>query len=168
MRETEIKIPVKSFEAVRERLKKIGAKRVWHGMEHNIFFDTKRRKLEKRGAQLRVRRWRGHSDRITYKTIPARRERSYKEMNEVEIIVNNAREAVRIFRGLGFTEYFRYRKRREHWVLGRTAVELDAVRGKRFVEIEGTKANIGRIAKLLRLDLTKGTTKGYLAIVREK
>src|SRR5687767_853012 len=70
--EIEAKTRVDDLDAVRNRLRKLDARRVGDYLETNIFFDRPRQTLLKRGSGLRLRRMRDRRTRkdqyvITYK-----------------------------------------------------------------------------------------------------
>lgn len=168
MVETEVKFKVRAFGAIRKRLKSLGGKLIWKGVEKNFFFDTARGDLKKKKYHLRVRRWVGHSNSITLKVPPKRESRKYKVSHEHQIVfhddVNIAR---RILKHLGFVEYGSYKKYREHWEFRGAVIELDRVKNLSFLEIEAPKKKIDALAKLFGLDWENSTTKGYLKILRE-
>lgn len=165
MNETEVKFRVKSFGAIRARIKKLGGYLHWKGEERNYFFDTKDSALRKRKTTLRLRGREGGKAALTIKITPERDHGKYKVMREYEIGVSDVKEAARMLTLLGFEQWFQYKKQREHWELGRAHVELDAVGKLKFVEIEASKKKIDALAKAFELDWKTSTTKGYLTIL---
>ncbi|MBI2604404.1 MAG: CYTH domain-containing protein, partial [Candidatus Harrisonbacteria bacterium] len=90
----------------------------------------------------------------------------YKVMREHEVLLDDAKPAREILQQLGLTQWFQYKKQREHWDLsGGVHIELDTVGKLKFVEIEGAKKKIDALAKTLELDWENSTTKGYLSIL---
>lgn len=166
MKEIEIKFRVKNFKGILSNLKRLGACLEWSGREENFYFDTRAMRLKKLGGALRLRRWPGHSERLTLKTpSPTKR---YKVRNEYQIDISNLKTMRTILENLGFYNSLHYFKKRSHWKLEGAAVELDVLRNEYFVEIEGPKKKIDKIAKELGLDWKNSTTKSYPKILTEK
>lgn len=168
MNETEVKFRVKSFSAVRVRIKKLGGKLEWYGEERNFFFDTPEKILRQRKATLRLRERENGPAALTIKITPERDHGKYKVMREYEITVSDVAETAQMLKLLGFEQWFQYKKQREHWELGRAHVELDSVGKLKFVEIEASKKKIDALAKALGLDWKDSTTKGYLTILKAR
>ncbi|MBI2075455.1 MAG: class IV adenylate cyclase [Candidatus Harrisonbacteria bacterium] len=167
MNETEVKFRVKSFTAVRAKIKKLGGRCEWKGEERNYFFDTPDKKLRKQKATLRLRERENGPAALTIKITPERDHGKYKVMREHEVLLDDAKAAREILQQLGLTQWFQYKKQREHWDLsGGVHIELDAVGKLKFVEIEASKKKIDALAKQLGLDWGASTTKGYLSILK--
>ncbi|MDO8584580.1 MAG: class IV adenylate cyclase [bacterium] len=168
MNETEVKFRVKSFNAVRANIKKLGGVCEWKGEERNYFFDTPDKTLRKQKATLRLRERENGPAALTIKITPERNHGKYKVMQEYEITVSDVSETARMLKLLGFAQWFKYKKQREHWKVSGAHIELDFVGKLRFVEIEASKKKIDALAKTLGLDWKNSTTKGYLSILGEK
>jgi len=167
MREVEVKFYVKNFNKIRPQLKKLGARLIWKGIEENYFFDTPKDDLRKKGQRLRIKKLPNHSDTLTLKGPSPKSERRHKVRDEREIAISSSQVARGIIQNLGFIEVLRYKKYREHWKLGNVSLELDKLKNKYFAEIEGSKKDIDRVAKLLNLDWAQSTTKTYITILKE-
>lgn len=167
MQEIEAKFKVTDHRIARERLIKMGAKLVWKGREESYFFDTAKRELDKRGEQLRLRSWPGHAVMLTFKKRVDRKEKRYKIRGEYELTLPDIKAARAFIEAMGYKEYFRYYKQREHWKVGEVYVELDRLSGLHFIEVEASRTEIERIAEALGLNWDDAMTKGYVTIVRE-
>jgi len=165
MKEREIKFIVDDLKSAARTLKKAGAVREWKGTEESSYFDLPGRALRKRGIVLRLRRWKGDSDTLTCKIGSGRNAGKVSEREELQTTLGNQAAMRAILRALGYRESFRYRKEREHWKLGKTAIELDTLGKKKFVEIEGTKREIERLSRLLGLDWKRSTLESYVDIL---
>ncbi len=162
-KEIELKFRVKDFAPIRKKLKSLGAKLVWKGREKNWFFDTKDRIFLKNDSGLRLK----VSDRARLNLKEGKHiERGVKIAYENEAEVDNPVVIRYILEKLGCKIYFQYSKHREHWNLWNGHVELDTVRGMKFVEVEASHKNIRKIARLLNLDFARTTTKSYTQILR--
>ena len=167
MQEIEAKFKVKDHRAIRERLLAMGAELIWKGREESYFFDTPKRDLDKRGEQLRLRSWPGHAVMLTFKKRVDRKEKRYKIRGEYELTLPDIKAARAFIEAMGYKEYFRYYKQREHYKLDEVFIELDRLSGLHFVEVEASRPEIERIAAALELNWDDAMTKGYVTIVRE-
>ncbi|MDI6734459.1 MAG: class IV adenylate cyclase [Patescibacteria group bacterium] len=165
MREIELKFKVKNFKNIVPKLKKLGAKLLWQGIEENYYFDTPNADLKKKSVYLRIRKWPGHSNSLTLKVSPLHKTKKYKILREYQVSVSDLKTTRIILENLGFVEKWHYKKYRKHWKLGGVVIELDWVKNHRIVEIEGSKKKINELAKKLGLDFKDSTTKGYLNIL---
>lgn len=168
MKETEVKFRVKNFGGIVKKLKKMGAVLDWRGLEASYYFDTPDNKLKTKKQNLRLRKWSGHSNTLTLKIPPRKNHKKYKVQNEYQIEINNIKTAADILKNLGFVECLRYKKYRQHWKIKGASIELDAMDGRRFVEIEASENKINELAEVFNLDWNLATTKSYVSILRRK
>ncbi|MFA6365167.1 MAG: class IV adenylate cyclase [Candidatus Paceibacterota bacterium] len=164
MKETEVKFIVRDLNAIARMLKKLGGRCAWKGREESSYFDTPAHSLRRKGIVLRLRKWKGDSDFLTLKVEPKKKGKKFSVRKELQTAVDSAKMR-EIFKELGFGESFRYTKNRAHWKLGKTSIELDSLKNKSYVEIEGTKKEIERLAPILGLDWKHSTTKSYIELL---
>jgi adenylate cyclase, class 2 len=158
--EIEVKIPVESLTAVREKLHASGAAlRSAAHAESNVLFDDAERRLSGSGRTVRLRRAAGRVI-LTYKG-PARFQDGAKTREERETVVSDPEEAQAILAGLGLTPRFRYDKRREEWDCDGSVVALDETPVGLFVEVEGDPTTIRRVVALLGLDPSESIPYSY-------
>lgn len=161
--ETEAKIRVTAFPAVRVRLRAAGARKVRaQALESNALFDSLAGDLRGSGQSLRVRRY-GSTGSLTLKGV-ARVSGGLKSRVELESEVAAPETIEEILVSLGFRPTFRYEKFREVWKLGSALVCLDETPAGRFVEIEGDEAVIHRAAARLGLDPSRFLSDSYPAV----
>jgi adenylate cyclase class 2 len=138
--EIEAKMAVESFDAVRSKLRALGARHAGEHFEVNAFFDTADRALLAREEGLRLRLERdtargAERHVITWKG--PRRPGALKSREEVELGVCDG-DAARLLERLGYQRTLSFEKRRDSWELDGCKVELDEVPYLgRFVEVEG-------------------------------
>ena len=160
--EIEIKIPVASLSAIRDRLRDAGAS--VHAEVHsesNVLFDDAEKRLSGSGRTIRLRRTGpGGRATLTFKG-PARFQGGAKVREERETAVENPDETVAILAGVGLLPGFRYDKRREEWDCEGAAVALDETPIGLFVEVEGDPATIRRVVALLGLDPSESIPYSY-------
>ncbi|MBI2055022.1 MAG: class IV adenylate cyclase [Candidatus Sungbacteria bacterium] len=167
MKEIELKFRVANFKEIIPKLKKLGGKCVWRGIEESYFYDTPAKTLKRKHQMLRLRSWAEHSYSLALKLEPEHSHKRYKVRDEFQIIVDDINATREILKHLGFVEYIRYKKYREHWKLPGAFIELDTLKHLHFVEIEASKDRINQLAQILRLDWGQTTTQGYLSILRD-
>ena len=167
--EIEAKIKVESHDAVRARLKELGAVYVGKARETNRILDRKK-KLRKAGCGLRVRQIEvldgdPGSSSITFKG--SVQPSDLKVRSEINVSVDDAEAAARIFEALGFEPFITFEKIRESWQFGDCRIELDEVPllGT-FVEIEGPdEPVVNKIKSELGFDAAKTITQSYVKML---
>ena len=164
--ETEAKIRVTSFVAIRRRIVKAGGRLTTpRTLEVNTLFDSPAGPLRASGSALRVRRY-GRRGSVTLKG-PARVMGGIKSRLELETRVDSPEALSQILISIGFNPQFRYEKFREIWKVGRTEICLDETPLGRFVEIEGDPSAIHRMAQALELATATFLTSSYPGLWRE-
>lgn len=161
--ETEAKIRVSSFTAIRRRISSSGGCLLSpRALEANTLFDSPERSLTAQGRSFRVRRY-GTQGLLTLKGA-ARVSGGIKSRVELETQVTSPEIVVDILISLGFLPQFRYEKFREVWGLRGTSICLDETPLGRFVEIEGPVAAIHRVASLIEVSPEDFLTASYPAL----
>ncbi len=162
--ETELKIEVTDLDAIRARLKELGATRVGVVDEDNVYLDRDD-ELSARGESLRLRQ--DDRVRLTWKG-PSRFDDGVTERPEIEITVSSMEDARDIFERLGFVLVDRMAKRRETWRLADVEVALDILSFGSFVEIEGAPHAAQATARQLGLDYMNGIATSYRRLHRQR
>jgi predicted adenylyl cyclase CyaB len=148
VREIEIKIRVDDLEAVRRRLLALGAKILKERYdEENTLYDWPDRRLTKSRQALRVRRI-NRKTFLTFKGVPEK-SRRFKIRMEHETEIRNGKDFVRILQNLGFVPVFRYAKHRTVLGQGTLKICLDETVLGYFLEFEGDREKIVRLARAL-------------------
>ncbi len=164
--ETEAKIRVPSLPAVKRKIRAGGGRLVSaRAFEANILFDLPGGLLRSSGRSFRVRRY-GSKGSVTLKGV-ARVEAGVKSREELETHVASPETLARILHALGFEPLFRYEKFREVWAMGPAVVCLDETPLGHFVEIEGARSAIPRIARALGLKTEEFLSDSYPALWAE-
>lgn len=166
MTETEVKVRVDDLAALRARLLTMGAMvaKERH-LEENALYDFRDRRLSDRNEALRVRRI-GRKAFLTFKGAP-QKSRKFKIRTEYETEARNGRELVRILQALGFVETVRYEKFRTVLRKGTLTICLDETKAGMFVEFEGERDKIAKMARALDMPKKNWIQKSYLALLRE-
>lgn len=164
--ETKWRSDERGHDALRALLRQAGAAPTATVREINTLFDSADNALRQRGLVLRVRQVDGGGPSILTLKGPSEYREGMKIREETELQVTDRDAMVGILNGIGFSVSIEYGKTRESWELGGAAVELDTLEFGRFVEIEGTKEQIQRAARLLGLDMEKAERRGYPSMMR--
>jgi adenylate cyclase class 2 len=144
-RETEVKLRLESADAMRERLRRLGAvlARERH-FEENVLFDDPSGSLRESGTVLRLRQT-ARGGVLTFKG-PREIEGGIKSREERETAVEAPDQVRAILRNLGYRPVFRYQKYRESWSYRGQEIEVDETPIGAFLEIEGDAEGIAAVA----------------------
>ncbi len=158
--EIEVKIRVARLDPWREKLTRLGAMaecpRV---LERNLVFDTARRRLQKQGVLLRLRRL--DSGSILTVKMPVPGSSAYKMREEIETRVSDFANMEKMLLGIGFRVSFVYEKYREVFGWRGIRVMLDETPIGNFLEIEGEPAGIDAMAAALGFSPGEYITDSY-------
>ncbi len=159
--ESEIKIPVRDLDAVRDRLRAKRAHLVQPAQrEVNRLFDTHDGRLASSGQVLRLRAV-GTRHIVTFKGAASYRG-VIKERDEFEVEVSDGESAAAIFERLGLRLAVRYDKDRETWLINGVTVALDHTPMGDYVEIEGAVRELHGVARMLALDPLAAVPGSYV------
>ncbi len=162
-RETEVKLRVSDLGAVRESLRRTGARllRERH-LEDNLLFDDAEGTLREGGTVLRLRRTPGTA-LLTFKG-PRQLADGVKSREERETTVGDPGALETILRRLGYRPVFRYQKYRESWTCRGQQIELDETPIGSFLEIEGDLEGIHAVAGLLGFSPRDYLNESYVGL----
>ena len=160
--ETEVKFHLPDPGAMRTRLTALGAHSLGRSHERNIRLEDEGRSLIRRKCLLRLRCDRKNT--LTFKSVPADCDPSFKQLLEMETEVADFDAMLRILAALGFHPEQTYEKWRETLVLNETTFCLDTLPFGDFLEIEGSRDAIIEFAGRLDLDWPRRIVLNYLEI----
>lgn len=170
--ETEVKIRVADAGAARKQLRKLGFRPIHRrSLEDNVLYDTPGRALRRVRAILRLRRY-GPSWVLTYKGTPEP-DQTYKSRVELETKVEEPQALRAVFDVIGLLPVFRYQKYRVQYVRllsgrrERGEVSLDETPVGDFLELEGSRSWIDRVARQLGFSRRDYITTSYGALYLE-
>ncbi len=174
MFEVEAKAVVKDLDAVRERLRGVGAVFVKRVEIRDIYFSHPCRDFGESDEALRVRQVDGECE-LTYKG-PRKVSRGVKSREEYTARVVDCSELIKILEALGFRKVIELVKVREVYKFNGVEIVLDDVRGLgTFVEVEVRaeseeegRVKVREVFRLLGISEKDITPKTYLEIAAEK
>jgi adenylate cyclase class 2 len=166
MVETEVKIRVPDLAAVKQKLLTMGAVVTQpRHLEENILYDDDEGRLRSRHCALRLRAA-GRTSVLTFKGA-RQKARSFKVREEFETVVKDRGQTKKILRALGFKPSFSYAKHRTVLRKGKLTVTLDETAAGTFIELEGERHEITRLARSLGYGRADFITASYVDMIRD-
>ncbi len=145
--EREVKLRVETADAARAAVLRTGAQPIrCRRLQEDCLLDTIDEALHHQRCVLRVRLESGKS-LVTFKG-PVQPS-LMKLRDELETVVGDGPQLLRILEALDFHVWFRYEKYREEYALGDVIVAVDETPVGTFVEIEGGERGIRDMAEAL-------------------
>lgn len=188
-REIEVKLLVCDLPATRRRLRTIGAIPMGRVFEQNVLFDTADQHFMRQQSILRIRieehtgqGWKPQRRKsrkyasaglLTFKYPIENRGRRgriahglYKERAEIEYRLRDAHRFGRLLKRLGLRTWFQYEKYRTHYRIAGSAlhIDLDETPMGTFLELEGPRKAIDRVARALGYSARDYITASYLEL----
>jgi len=160
--ETEVKFYLPNIDPVRTRMIDLGAVYKDRIFETNIRFEDPEKSLIKKKSLLRLRK--DKKITLTYKSEPPFKDNQFKILQEFEVEVSDFDAMEHILKSLGFQEEQIYEKWRETYILDDTHLCLDTMPYGDFIEIEGKKESIQKLASQIGFLWEKRILLNYLAI----
>jgi adenylate cyclase, class 2 len=174
-RETEIKLPVEDIEQATKRILSLGAKpKKERHFEENLVFDTESRELLNQGVLLRLRiTVTPGVNNIGAHSAPAQGLVTFKgkvdlsngvrDREEIECIIQEPENIIRIFSNLGLFPVFRYQKYRTVYHIQNVPLEfcVDETPIGNYVELEGDIGSIHEYATRLGFSKDQFVTESY-------
>ncbi len=160
--ETEVKFFLTDIRSLRNRIIELGADCKGRVFETNIRFEDKDKNLYQNKALLRLRKDRKTT--LTFKSEPPVQNNQFKVLRELEVEVSDFSTMKHILGSIGFQPEQIYEKWRETFILKDSILCLDAMPYGDFLEIEGQKEHIKKVASQIGLQWEKRILLNYLAI----
>jgi len=164
MKEIEVKILDVNPMKVRKVLSENGARFVKRVNQVAVYYGGNQLKNE----VLRIRK-EGPISTITYKALPkniGKRASAYKVAEEIELEIGDFDKARKMFKLCGFKEIGKVNMRREYFKLGGCSVEIIKIKGiPHYLEIEGKKSNILKVAKKLGFSRKDFCSKNVFEVI---
>ncbi len=158
--EIEVKFSVADYRSLRKKITYLGATSSGRHFETNVRFDDSSARLQRGNCLLRLRQ--DALTTLTCKSQPEDRDRQFKIHKELEVQVSDFDTTEQILGFLGFERRQVYEKWRETFLLAETHLCLDQMPFGDYLEIEGPKAAIRRVASRLELPWSRRILKTYL------
>ena len=160
--EIEVKFFLPDMDTVRDRLQQAGVESHGRFFEHNTCFENAAKDLHRNESLLRLRK--DNKTTLTYKTKPAVHDADFKVFEELEVAVSDHATMLNILQALGFHRTQVYEKYRETFSIGDTELCMDSMPFGNFLEIEGEKDNIRRLAPQMGMQWPRRILYNYRAM----
>lgn len=148
------------------RIAELGGRSNGAVFERNIRFEDEGHSLLEKKSLLRLRKDR--RTRLTFKSesagVSGQDRKNFKIFNELEVDVSDFSTMVRILEALGFHQAQVYEKWRETFVVGNSLICMDTMPFGEFLEIEGQREEIPKLAAEIGLDWNRRILENYLGI----
>jgi adenylate cyclase, class 2 len=167
--EIEVKFYLENIESVREQLLQAGAESHGRIFESNICFDDQHDSLFLNQSLLRLRKDRKIT--LTHKSKPHTDDSEFKVLKELEVEVSDFDMMLDILEALGYHRTLVYEKYRETLTIGQTKLCIDCMPFGDFLEIEGGKSDIRRLADLVGMPWNRRIIDNYRSmfdIIKER
>ncbi len=167
--EIEVKFYLENAERVRATLMSAGARSNGRIFESNICFDDALDSLKAQQSLLRLRK--DKKITLTHKSKPVAGETEFKVLRELEVEINDFDMMLNILETLGYHRTLVYEKYRETLEIGQTKLCIDNMPFGDFIEIEGSKTDIRKLAQDLGMIWDRRITDNYRSmfeVIREK
>lgn len=167
MVETEVKIRVKDFNSVKEKISNLGIKlEKERFFEENTLYDFPSQDMYKKRQALRVRKI-GKKAFLTFKGTP-QKSRKFKIREEYETEVKNQKQLRKILKSLGLIPIFHYQKYRTVFKKGCLKICFDEISIGNFIEMEGEREEIVKVAKTLGFSKDKFIKLDYIQLLKKE
>jgi adenylate cyclase class 2 len=167
MIETEVKIRVSDIKETKQKLSAIGCQvEKDFYRESNALYDFPDGRLEKSQQALRLRLI-GKKAFLAFKGQP-QKSRSFKIREEYESEIKNAHNFKKIMKKLGLRPVFEYRKKRMLLRKDRVKICLDETEIGNYLELEGKRSDIVKLAKVLGYSRKDFIKLDYVQMIKEK
>ncbi|MFH1479147.1 MAG: class IV adenylate cyclase [Candidatus Omnitrophota bacterium] len=166
-KEIETKFKITSPREIRTLLKKIKARFTIKQLEKDIYYKVPG--ALSRINSIRLRKISKKDGLFTIKSLTKDNPGGiFKVLDEKEMPISEVERFKNILKALGFEIAFRKEKRREIYSYSSTKITLDKLPFIGwYLEIEGSKNNIKKLAKLLCLDMNSAIPGTYMSIFNE-
>jgi len=169
--EIETKLKVDSLQEIAARLAELGAEFLQEQLQTDYYLDDANRSLTETDRCLRLRRLQADQTERVFLTYKGAKEQNrLKKRQEMELGIEDAASAQKLFAELGYKQVLVVEKKRRIWRLGRCEVALDELPmlGS-FVEIEGPEeGKIAEVQKNLGLAHLPHITESYASLMANK
>ena len=161
--EVEVKFFLSDLEKARNNIKKTGGIFEMTETENNIRFENESFSLIKNGALLRLRSANTRYT-LTYKGKTTNSASDFKIYDEIEVMVSDFDNMIKILNHIGYIQVQRYEKIRETYTIGNVLLCLDTMPYGNFLEIEGDPERIPSIAEKLGFQWENRILDNYLGM----
>lgn len=160
--EIEVKFFLEHPEPIRDRIVGMGAHRLGESFETNIRFEDDTGRFIEKNALLRLRKDRKTT--LTYKRRPGEADSQFKILEEIEVEVSDFQSMRMLLESIGYHAEQIYEKWRESFLVAGTKLCIDRMPFGTFLEIEGDRVEIRKLAGQIGFAWSERILRNYLEI----
>lgn len=167
MVEIEVKIRIKDISPIAKKILNQGAKlEKERFFEENTLYDFPSHLLYKKRQALRLRKI-DKKTFIAFKGTP-QKSRKFKIREEYETEIKNEKQLKKILKSIGLIPVFNYKKHRTLYRKKRLKICLDETPVGNFIELEGKREEIVKIAKALGFTKKEFIKLDYIQLMEKQ
>ncbi len=167
MTEIEVKIEIRDIDRIKDKISSLGAKLIKDRyLEENTLYDFPAQPLYSRRQALRLRT----ANKKTFLALkgPPQKSRKFKIREEYQTEVKNAKDIKKILKELGLIPTFMYKKYRSVYRMNRLKICLDETSFGIFMELEGERNEIVKVANALGFSKKEFIKLDYIQLMRQR
>jgi len=167
MVEIEVKLRIKDIGPITNKIINQGAKlEKERFFEENTLYDSPSHLLYKKRQALRLRKI-NKKTFFTFKGAP-QKSRKFKIREEYETEVKNEKQLKKILKSIGLSPVFNYKKHRTVYRKKRLKICLDETPVGNFIELEGERGEIVKVAKALGFTKKEFIKLDYIQLLEKQ
>lgn len=166
MMETEVKIRIQDIDTTIKKILQHGAQLTKERyLEENTLYDFPSRLLTSKRQAIRLRKA-NRKAFLAFKGTP-QKSRKFKIRDEFETEVKNERQTKKILKSLGLVPSFSYKKHRRIFRKKRLKICMDETPIGNFLELEGEREDIVRMAEALGFSKREFIKSDYIQLMKK-
>lgn len=165
MTEIEVKLEIDEIDKVKDKITSLGAKLIKNRhLEENTLYDFSTQLLYNQHKALRLRT----ANKKTYLTLkgPPQKSRRFKIREEYQTEIKSFKDIKKILKELRLVPAVKYKKYRSVYRLGRLKICLDETSFGTFMELEGERNEIVKVANALGFSKSEFIKLDYVQLMR--
>lgn len=167
MTETEVKIEIKDVDKIKDRIRSLGAELIKdRHLEENTLYDFPDQLLYRQHQALRLRTA-NKKIFLTFKGTP-QKSRKFKIREEYQTEVKSTKNIKKILKELRLVPTFKYKKYRSVYRIRRLKIFVDETSFGKFLELEGERNEIVKIANALGFSKKEFIKLDYIQLMKQR
>jgi adenylate cyclase class 2 len=167
MIEIEVKIEIKDIDRIKEKITSLGAELIKNRyLEENTLYDFPNQLLHKKRQALRLRT-ENKKAFLAFKGTP-QKSRKFKIREEYQTEFKSTKDIKKILKELGLVPTYKYKKYRSVYRIHRLKICLDETSFGIFLELEGERNEIVKVAQDLGFSKTEFIKLDYIQLMKQR
>lgn len=167
MTEIEVKIEIKDVEKIKDKITSLGAKLIKNRhLEENTLYDFPNQSLYRKHQALRLR-IANKKAFLAFKDAP-QKSRKFKIREEYQTEVKSVKNTTKILKELRLAPTIEYKKYRSVYRIHRLKICLDETSFGTFLELEGERNEIVKVANALGFSKAEFIKLDYIQLMKQR